>query len=187
MYFRCIPAHLISLVNLNTSPVFQKIYAHMAWILRDNLRARGAEWKEGWTARTLSSVSLPPFPLIAIFDIIIFFMSLSNSIRNEQKHQTEQVKSSFEILLFLVVLLIILVRSTMSSSSIFDDLLPREQDQHDLIYEAGSSSWGVALWIVLLLLIILYLQSSVHSVSLVWTSVIWTSVVVIFLITSIHK
>ncbi|OVA04922.1 hypothetical protein BVC80_8873g26 [Macleaya cordata] len=139
----------------------------MAWFLSDDdeyysLRRRGPEWKHGWAAQTMSSISLPPLPLLAVFAIVILFMSLSEYTYH--KAQMHRLKIDFKLLLFLLPVLLIFIMRSMSSTcrsfNIFHNLVPRPG--HDSIYRAGSSPWGVAVWVVLLLVMISY-QSSVHS------------------------
>ncbi|KAG5250339.1 ER lumen protein retaining receptor [Salix suchowensis] len=76
----------------------------MAWLLKD---PRGPAWKHEWTRRTLASMSLPPFPLVAIFVIIILLLSVSSfmSYKNRMQHTLINLKL---LLLFLPVLLIFL-------------------------------------------------------------------------------
>ncbi|KAF6135645.1 hypothetical protein GIB67_028216 [Kingdonia uniflora] len=67
---------------------------------------RGPEWRQGWTSQTLS---FPPAPFLAIFAIIILFLSMSNHAY--YKVQMEKTQLALKLFLLMVpVLLIFMVR-----------------------------------------------------------------------------
>ncbi|OVA18567.1 hypothetical protein BVC80_1831g104 [Macleaya cordata] len=152
----------------------------MGWFWRDR---RGPEWKQGWTSQTLSSSSLPPFPLLAIFAIVLLFLFISQY--TGYKAQMEQTMFNFQILLFIVpVLLIFVVRSLAINGTSFVFRLPRSRSpahQHDdsVHHGAGggggggssSSPWGVAALLVVLILMISYKSSSDSQ----WFRPLWRS------------
>ncbi|XP_042012283.1 uncharacterized protein LOC121760720 [Salvia splendens] len=119
----------------------------MAW---NNMRKRGPEWKHGWTGQALSSISAPPLPLVTVFAIVVFLLSLSQyATYRELMHYA---MFNFKILMFVApVLLVFLLRSSLLSS--VGGIRFRE---------AGTFPWGVALVLVALLLLLSY-QSSVQS------------------------
>ncbi|KAF5182602.1 transmembrane protein [Thalictrum thalictroides] len=137
----------------------------MAWFLRDR---RGAEWKQGWTVQTLSSISTPPPPLLVVFAIVLLFLSLSKYM--DYKSEMQKTEINFELLLFLLPVLLILIVRCMSSNGSVSFWLPRPNKQ-DSIAQVGNFPWGVAALVVVLLVMISY-QSSFKSQ---WFRPLWKS------------
>nr|DAD41156.1 TPA_asm: hypothetical protein HUJ06_015479 [Nelumbo nucifera] len=128
---------------------------------------RGPEWKQGWTGRTLGSISAPPPPLLVIFAIVILFLSLSRY--TDYRAQMQHAMISFQFLLFLLPVVLIFVVRSMATNGRFVLRLPRPE--HDSIHRVGGSPWGVAALVVVLLVMISY-QSSFHSH---WFRPLWRS------------
>ncbi|KAL2490646.1 hypothetical protein Adt_26274 [Abeliophyllum distichum] len=130
----------------------------MDWVYT---KRRGPEWKQGWTGQTLGSVSAPPLPLVAIFAIVMFLLSLSQY--KSYKDQMYHAVISFKLCLFLVpIFLVFLMRSTFTSSmSNFWSSQPRNA-RHDWARGMVGFPWGVAVLVVVLLVLVSY-QSSFHS------------------------
>ncbi|XP_047949087.1 uncharacterized protein LOC125194914 [Salvia hispanica] len=124
----------------------------MAW---NHMRKRGPEWTQGWTGQALSSISAPPLPLVTVFAIVVFLLSLSQyAAYRELMHHA---MFNFKILLFVApVLLVFLLRSSLLSS------VGGIRFRSSPIREAGTFPWGVALVLVALLLLLSY-RSSVQS------------------------
>ncbi|KAF8406565.1 hypothetical protein HHK36_008653 [Tetracentron sinense] len=136
----------------------------MGWFFSER---RGPGWKQGWKEQTLASISAPPLPLLAIFAIIILFLSLSQYAGYKANMHHNMV--NFQIFLFLLPVLLIFILRSMSTNGRFVFRLPRPQ--HDSIHRAGSSPWGVAVLVVVLLVMVSY-QSSFHSK---WFQPLWRS------------
>lgn len=136
----------------------------MAWFLGSR---RGPDWKHGWRHQTLSSISLPPSPLLAIFAILILLLTFSRYM--EYKTNFHQTMINFQFIIFLTPLLLILVIWCMSSTRTFLFRLPRSEP--NAMHQAGGSPWGVALLVVVMLVMISY-QSSFHSQ---WFRPLWRS------------
>jgi O-antigen/teichoic acid export membrane protein len=132
----------------------------MAWPFYEH---RGPEWKRGWKMRTVSSLSLPPPQLLAIFAIVIFFLSISSYVNYKRLEQ--RVEVGFHVfMVLLAVTLLFVVRFVL-----FDGWLSFwPQNWHDKFgrrYIPTSRlniPWGVALMVVLLLVMMSY-QSYFHS------------------------
>ncbi|KAL0454118.1 UNVERIFIED_CONTAM: hypothetical protein Slati_0751000 [Sesamum latifolium] len=125
-------------------------------------RRRGPEWKQGWTDQTLSSISAPPLPLMAIFAIVIFLLSLPGYYAyKEQMHYT---MINFKILLFLVpVLLIFFMHSSLLNSGWwlnFRSSSPARRQE--LARGISGFPWAVAVLVAVLLVLVSY-QSSFQS------------------------
>ncbi|CAA2965264.1 uncharacterized protein LOC111411212 [Olea europaea subsp. europaea] len=122
---------------------------------------RSPEWKQGWTTQTLGSISAPPLPLLVIFTIVMFFLSLSQY--KSYKERMYSAAISFDLFLYLVpVFLIFFMRSSLSSSiSNFWSSQPRNV-RHNWARGMAGFPWGVALLVVVLLVLVSY-QSSFHS------------------------
>ncbi|KAL0348461.1 UNVERIFIED_CONTAM: hypothetical protein Sangu_1073900 [Sesamum angustifolium] len=128
-------------------------------------RRRGPEWKQGWTDQTLSSISAPPLPLMAIFAIVIFLLSLSNY--NAYKEQMHYTMINFKILLFLVpVLLIIFMHSSLLNTggwlNFRSSSPPRLRMRQELARGISGFPWAVAVLVAVLLVLVSY-QSSFQS------------------------
>lgn len=123
-------------------------------------KRRGPEWKQSWTTQTLYNVSSPPLPLLAVFAIVIFLLSVSQY--TTFKSQLNNHKISFQFVLFLVpVLLIFIMRSSLIPTGKFNFWGRIQQPRH-LSQQSGASPWGVAILLVVLLILVSY-QSSFHS------------------------
>ncbi|KAH8515148.1 hypothetical protein H0E87_003849 [Populus deltoides] len=138
----------------------------MAWLLK---HTRGPAWKQEWTQRTLASLSLPPFPLVAIFFIIILLLSVSSfmSYKNLMRHALINFKL---LLLFLPVLLIFLA---MFASKVETFMFPNTKAQYGSADNRSSNlPWGLAVLVVVLLVMVNY-RSSFQSM---WSPIVWRSV-----------
>lgn len=122
-------------------------------------KRRGPEWKRGLTTgETMTSFSLPPAPLLAMFAIVVFFLLISQGSR--YKEQFEYASMMFQLLLYLTpVFLIFLVRSSFTSWR-FDFWIP--QGRRDSFRLLRGFPWGVAIVMVALLVLLSY-QSSFQS------------------------
>ncbi|KAL7206889.1 hypothetical protein ACSBR2_019568 [Camellia fascicularis] len=127
-------------------------------------KRRGPEWKQGWTRQTLASISIPPFPLLAIFAIVIFLLSLSQY--TNYKAQMQHTMINLQLFLFLLPILLIVIMLSGLTSGRFNFWFL--QSEHNPTHWSerggggGGSPWGVAILVVVLLLLVSY-QSSFHS------------------------
>ncbi|KAJ6953484.1 hypothetical protein NC652_005256 [Populus alba x Populus x berolinensis] len=138
----------------------------MAWLLK---HTRGPAWKQEWTRRTLASMSLPPFPLVAILFIIILLLSVSSfmSYKNQMQHTLINLKL---LLLFLPVLLIFLA---MFASKVEIFMFPNTKAQYGSAdNRSWNLPWGLAVLVVVLLVMVNY-RSSFQSM---WSPIVWRSV-----------
>ncbi|KAK8944484.1 hypothetical protein KSP39_PZI007899 [Platanthera zijinensis] len=140
----------------------------MAWFFGD--RSGRQYWKQGWRVRALDSLSLPPAPLVAVFTIVLLFLSLSS--RAGYKARVERAEVGLRLLLLLVPLLLVFaVKWLVVDGRV---VLPRvrwtEQDER---HGGVGSPWGVAAAVVLLLFMVSF-HSSVESQ---WFRPLWRRVV----------
>lgn len=126
----------------------------MSWFFGDSRRSG----HQGWRENTISSFSLPPPPLIAVFAIVMLFLSLS--WYTDYKAKIEETEFSLRFLFLFVPVVLIFVARNMFVNGRFVVRLPRPEQE--AIHRAGSSPWGVAALVVLLLVLVSY-QSSFHS------------------------
>ncbi|KAI3447981.1 hypothetical protein Pfo_004646 [Paulownia fortunei] len=134
----------------------------MDWI---HTRKRGPEWKHGWTDQALSSISAPPLPLVAVFAIVIFLLSLSQY--TTYKEHMRYTVVNFKILLFLVpLLLIFFLRSSLLTGGRWFNFWSSSQHgrqvRRELAHGMSGFPWGMAVLVVALLVLVSY-QSSFHS------------------------
>ncbi|XP_078153513.1 uncharacterized protein LOC144548669 [Carex rostrata] len=132
----------------------------MAWPFYDN---RTPEWKRGWKVRTVSSSSLPPPQLLAIFAIVIFFLSVSSYV--DYKRMEQRVEVGFHMFkLLMVVALLFVVRYVLWDN--WSTFWPHYwHDKYGRRYIPTSGikiPWGVTLMLALLLVMMSY-QSYFHS------------------------
>ena len=122
-------------------------------------KRRGPDWKQGWTSQTITSMSAPPFHLLAIFGIVVVLLWLSQY--TGYKAQVQQTTVNFQVFLLLLPLVLILF---MASSSWWSNFQLRSTHPGASLPAppSGSSPWGVAVFVVLLLVLVSY-QSSFHS------------------------
>ncbi|PIA55493.1 hypothetical protein AQUCO_00700055v1 [Aquilegia coerulea] len=127
----------------------------MNWFRRDY--RRGPEWKQGWTSQTLTSISLPPFPLLVVFAIVILFLSLSGYTDYKENMANNMI--NFRLLLFLIPVALIFIVRNLSKNGSLGIRLPRSV--HHSINQDGNGSvpWRVALLLLVLMLMIFYKSS----------------------------
>ncbi|WOL16768.1 hypothetical protein Cni_G25556 [Canna indica] len=118
---------------------------------------RGPPWKQGWTQRTLSSLSLPPPHLLAVFAIVALFLSLSWYV--DYKTQVRRAETGFRLVLPLLPVVLVLVARYMFDEGRVALRIPLP-DQEEM-RRARSSPCGVAVLVVVLLVMVSY-QSSFH-------------------------
>ncbi|XP_027162420.1 uncharacterized protein LOC113762960 [Coffea eugenioides] len=120
---------------------------------------RGPEWKQGWRGQTMASLSLPPLPLLAIFAIVIFLLSLSQS--TNYREQLSPATIDLKLLLFLVPILLILLIRPSFSGGWFNFGTPKPRPGSSA-HQSGGFPWGVALLVGILVVLVSY-QSSFQS------------------------
>ncbi|MQM04481.1 hypothetical protein Taro_037282 [Colocasia esculenta] len=120
---------------------------------------RGPKWKHGWKGEALSSLTLPPGPLLAVLAIVVFLMTLSGYVG--YRAQVQHTANGLRLVLFVLpVALVFVVRSVFVNGGRFVFRLPRAE--REAFHRAGSSPWGVAALVGVLLVMVAY-QSSFHS------------------------
>ncbi|KAH0456066.1 hypothetical protein IEQ34_013973 [Dendrobium chrysotoxum] len=128
----------------------------MPWFLGEG---RGPQWKQGWRAQTLRSLSLPPAPLVAIFAIVLLFLSLPSSWRKGYKETAERAEVGLRLLLVLVPLMLVFAAKLL----VVDGRLvlpPRVlREEQEGIHRGGSSPWGMAALVVFLLVLVSFHSS----------------------------
>ncbi|BAF13874.1 uncharacterized protein [Oryza sativa Japonica Group] len=130
--------------------------------------------RRSWTARLLSSASLPPVRLLVFFAIVIFFLSVSSYV----DYKAIERRAEIGLRVFaapLAAVTIFLLFLVLQHRRRYWTLRRQVHHHHayaDQAEAAGSGSpWVVAL-LLLLLLLMLSFQSSVHSI---WFRPLWDS------------
>lgn len=124
---------------------------------------RGPEWKQGWRGQTVASISMPPLPLLAIFGIVIFLLSISQSA--SYKEQLQRASMNVQLVLLLVPILLILLLRPSFTGGWFNFWAPkRGREEYSSMQRSsgGGFPWGVAILLVALVVLVSY-QSSFHS------------------------
>ncbi|KAH7523507.1 hypothetical protein FEM48_Zijuj06G0018800 [Ziziphus jujuba var. spinosa] len=132
----------------------------MGWLFRE---IRGE--KQGWTERTLASISAPPLPLLAIVGIVVVLLSISSY--TSFKMQMQRSIIGFKLFLFFLPLVLIFVAHSITRYGRFVVISPRTKEVSSS--QSGGSPWAVAMLVVVLLLMIFY-QPYFHSK---WWPPIW--------------
>lgn len=136
----------------------------MGWLVRDR---RGSAWKQGWIEGTLASFSIPPWPLLAIFSIIVVLLSISSY--TSFKYQMQKTIIGFKLVLLFIPLLFIFIANFIMKYD--KSLVISRKTKRMLVDHQGNPPWGVALLLVILLVLLSY-QSYFHSL---WWPPIWNS------------
>lgn len=126
-------------------------------------RRRGPEWKQGWTERTLTSISAPSIHLLTVFLIVIFLLWCSSSYSEPRPHLRHSV-ANLHILLVLSPILAIFLLALYTSAWRFTSGSRSSLNAGLGAARPGGSSgagipWGVAFAVGLLLVLISYHSS----------------------------
>lgn len=132
------------------------------WVHHDARRRGGPEWKQqGWmNGLAMSPASAPPIPLLAIFSIVIFLLSLSHS--SSYKDRVEHTMIGFRVFAYLLPLALLFLMSSGFRFSRFNlwNQNPRKQaSPQKMMIGRREFPWGVAI-----LLLLLVLLMSFHSI-----------------------
>jgi NADH:ubiquinone oxidoreductase subunit 5 (subunit L)/multisubunit Na+/H+ antiporter MnhA subunit len=104
-------------------------------------------------------MSTPPFPLLAIFGIVISLLWLSHYTGYEAQLRHSAV--NLQIFLFLLPILLILFMASYSTNWLLYYRLRSSQHDSDP-RSSGSFPWGIAIFVVVLLMLLSY-RSTFHS------------------------
>ncbi|KAM7260209.1 hypothetical protein ACFE04_015950 [Oxalis oulophora] len=141
----------------------------MGWFVKDR---RGPSWKQSWTEQALSSMSLPPLPLLAIFGIIFLHFAASNYV--SYKSSVQRFKVTTQFLLYIVVIPCLLFLCVMLQSRL-DKVAVYNYSYHRtkwfMIRHAMSVPGGLVLFVVALLMMIWY-QTYFHCM---WVPAIFSA------------
>lgn len=118
--------------------------------------SRGPAWKQGWTERTLGSLSAPPLPLLAIFGIIILLMTVSSYI----KYRLQMQYTMLNLKLFLLILPLVVIFAAQLVWSFRLGFTRRGLDDM-----ASNVPWSMVALVIVLLVLVSY-QSQIQSM---WT------------------
>ncbi|OEL25472.1 hypothetical protein BAE44_0013514 [Dichanthelium oligosanthes] len=143
-----------------------------SWLHSDRRGARS--WKQSWTARALSSCSLPPPRLLAFFSIVIFFLAVSGYVDYKAIERRAEIGARvFAAPLALAAAFLVFAALTWRRR--YWTTRRRAHRQTPAADASASSStaapWGVALAVAILLLMMSF-QPSVHSM---WFRPLWDS------------
>lgn len=123
----------------------------MGWFIGER---RGVSWRD----QTLESISAPPLPLIVLFGLVIFLISMNTY--SEYKATIERSKASLKLLsILLPFLVILLVYILLNSNRWFYPVGFSRPVIYHLASQEGGSPWGLVLLLVLLLVMVHYQDS----------------------------
>uniref|UniRef100_A0A0E0KLT3 Uncharacterized protein n=1 Tax=Oryza punctata TaxID=4537 RepID=A0A0E0KLT3_ORYPU len=131
-----------------------------------------SDHRRSWTARLLSSASLPPARLLVFFAIVVFFLSVSSYVDYKAIERRAEIGVRVFAAPLAAVTIFVLFLLLQHRRRYWT--LRRQQHYYHQPAAAGSggsSPWVVAL-LLLLLLLMLSFQSSVHSI---WFRPLWDS------------
>ncbi|PAN43924.1 hypothetical protein GQ55_9G003400 [Panicum hallii var. hallii] len=143
-----------------------------SWLHSDRRGPRS--WKQSWTARALSSCSLPPPGLLAFFAIVIFFLAVSGYVDYKAIERRAEIGARvFAAPLALAAAFLLF--AALSWRRRYWATRRRAHQHHHLITPAPATNstaaapWGVALAVAILLLMMSF-QPAVHSM---WFRPLW--------------
>ncbi|KAL5219521.1 hypothetical protein ABZP36_020205 [Zizania latifolia] len=132
----------------------------------------GRRAPRSWTARLLSSVSLPPGRLLAFFGIVLFFLVVSSYVDYKAIERRAEIGARvFAAPLAAVTVFLLFVAVQRRRRSYWTARHAPAAVQVQEAGGGGSPPW-VVLLLVALLLLMLSFQSSVHSM---WFRPLWGS------------
>ncbi|KAL6909343.1 hypothetical protein ACP4OV_001624 [Aristida adscensionis] len=138
---------------------------------------RGARsWKRSWTARALSSCSLPPPRLLAFFAIVVFFLSVSAYVDYKAIERRAEIGARVFAAPLAVAAAFLLFAALSWRRRYWATRAVRRRAPAPTAAPASASAsaaapWGVAVAVAVLLLMVSF-QSSVHSM---WFRPLWDS------------
>jgi hypothetical protein len=127
-------------------------------------------WKRSWTARALSSCSLPPPGLLAFFAIVVFFLAVSGYVDYKAVERRAEI-SARVFAAPLILMAVFLLFSALSWRRRYWAARVRRRAVAPAASSTSAAPWGVALAVALLLVMVSF-QSSVHSM---WFRPLWDS------------
>ncbi|GJM97311.1 hypothetical protein PR202_ga14230 [Eleusine coracana subsp. coracana] len=132
-------------------------------------------WKQSWTARALSSCSLPPGPLLAFFAIVVFFLAVSGYVDYKAMERRAEIGARVFAAPLILMAVFLLFAALSWRRRYWATRVRRRAVAPPATAASASAStaapWGVALAVALLLLMVSF-QSSVHSM---WFRPLWDS------------
>jgi hypothetical protein len=151
-----------------------------SWLHSSSDRRGARSWKRGWTARALSSCSLPPPGLLAFFSIVVSFLAASGYVDYKAIERRAEIGArvfAAPLALAAAFLLFAAVswrrrywaarrrrRGSRPPLVALDDSPPPPAAS-----TAAAAPWGVALAVAVLLLMMSF-QPAVHSM---WFRPLW--------------
>jgi hypothetical protein len=127
-------------------------------------------WKRSWTARALSSCSLPPPGLLAFFAIVVFFLAVSGYVDYKAVERRAEIGARV-FAAPLILMAVFLLFSALSWRRRYWAARVRRRAVAPAASSTSAAPWGVALAVALLLVMVSF-QSSVHSM---WFRPLWDS------------
>ncbi|CAN6291011.1 unnamed protein product [Urochloa humidicola] len=143
-----------------------------SWLHSDRRGARS--WKQSWTARALSSCSLPPPGLLAFFAIVVFFLAVSGYVDYKAIERRAEIGARvFAAPLALAAAFLLF--AALSWRRRYWATRRRRAATHPPPDTTSSTTaaapWGVAAAVAILLLMMSF-QPAVHSM---WFRPLWDS------------
>uniref|UniRef100_A0A0D9W1M1 Uncharacterized protein n=1 Tax=Leersia perrieri TaxID=77586 RepID=A0A0D9W1M1_9ORYZ len=130
-----------------------------------------SDHRRSWTARVLSSASLPPARLLVFFAIVVFFLSVSSYVDYKAIERRAEIGARVFAAPLAAVTIFVLFLVLQHRRRYWT--LQRYAPGTTVQYESGGGGgpWVVALLVAVLLLMLSF-QSSVHSI---WFRPLWDS------------
>ncbi|TVU44244.1 hypothetical protein EJB05_03680, partial [Eragrostis curvula] len=142
-----------------------------SWLHSDRRGARS--WKQSWTARALSSCSLPPPQLLAFFTIVVFFLAVSGYVDYKTIERRAEIGARVFAAPLILMAVFLLFAALSWRRRYWANRVRRARAAAPAAAASTSTAapWGVALMVALLLVMVSF-QKSVHSM---WFRPLWDS------------
>ncbi|KAF8766248.1 hypothetical protein HU200_007759 [Digitaria exilis] len=149
----------------------------MSWLHSD--RRGSCSWKQSWTARALSSCSLPSPGLLAFFAIVVFFLAVSGYVDYKAIERRAEIGARVFAAPLALAAAFLLFAALSWRRRYWTTRRLRARHQLTTMpptASAGAASttsmpWGLALAVAILLLMVTF-QPAVHSM---WFRPLWDS------------
>ncbi|CAL4928508.1 unnamed protein product [Urochloa decumbens] len=142
-----------------------------SWLHMQSDRRGARSWKQSWTARALSSCSLPPPRLLAFFAIVVFFLAVSGYVDYKAIERRAAIGARVFAAPVALAAAFLLFAALSWRRRYWATRRRRAATNPPPATASTAAPWGVAVAVAILLLMMSF-QPAVHSM---WFRPLWDS------------